>query len=290
MNKVASINKQNNKFIVTAIDEFESINYIDDMKTIMKVDYLIVVDDKVQIGDTYDPETENFINPEGNIVFCSMTDTKRIENLERKLNEEINKNNKSDNKTPDINNLSREEQYHYVIQQIKSDCERVILAGFDAFYPMDVKATPEERNSPEFWTNRPKRHYSLSLTKQEDLKETLAFIRMQNKEDRTTVLWRDDSLVMKEEYTVDSFVLLYNFLTGMITACKCKSDGLEQLVTNLYNAGENFLKVNWNTKLPEDIKNTVCNQINTITKSMKGENYLSHVSKIHYKDNTIEFC
>lgn len=286
MNIVASIIKKDDKFIVKAIDEFESLNYIDDMRVIMKVDYLIVVDDKVHVGDTYDPETDNFINPEGIIVFNSMTDTKRIELIERKLNEP------EPVEEFDINKLSRDEQYEYIIKQIKADCERVILTGFNCYCPIKPPASVDINNEEEmakFKASRKLLHYSLSLNKQKDLENTIMHIRRTKESDRDVVFWRDDSRVMLEKYSVEEFIALYNFLTGMITTCKIRSDGLEQYVTDKYNAGEDFIDINWNTKLPDDIISSMSEQINVLTRSRKAEYYLNHMSTINYKKGIIEF-
>lgn len=276
MSKVASIKKQDEKFVVTEINEFESIQFIDEMRRIMNVDYLIIVDSSVSIGDIYDPETEDFINSDNKIVFNSMNDTKRIAKLENILNEK--------NKKIDITKLPRDEQYEIIIKNIKADCERVILAGFDAVYPMSLT------NDESYDINTvEKRHYSLSINKQKDLEKNIEFIRKTPIENRNVVLYRDDSLSMLEEYTVDDFSLLYRFLSGMITACKIKSDGLEQLTTELYNSGDNFSKIDWNTMLPDRFKNKIIEQINFITRSDRGSFYYNHISKIDYENNVIIF-
>lgn len=292
MNRIAVIIKHEAtedseaKCEVKDIVEFESLGYISEMKVIMDCYDLIPVNDEVQIGDMFDEKTRDFLNKDGQIVFSAMTDLQRIEKLEHQLEEarnelrEARENGITSNK--DLSKMTRDEQYDYIINQIKSDCNKVITNGFDAYYPI---ASDIPDPVPEgYWDTKERRHYSLSTFKQQDLRDRLLNAMRQKDE---TVLWRDDSLTNLEEYLVKDFVVLANRLLAMIDACKVKSDFLEQLVKSKYDAGEVFTNVNWNTKLPNDLRDQAIMQINKLTRMERGRYLLRNIPTINYSDGTI---
>ena len=128
------------------------------------------------------------------------------------------------------------------IAEIKKMCESAIVAGVDA----DV-------------LDRGLLHYSLTQTKQDDIK-----VLMTNIQNGTTaVLWHDDSRVMHEIYTADQFTELYNIIFEHIITCKITSDGLEQYATDLAEAEDidTLISINWDTELPDYIQEQVDEQI-----------------------------
>lgn len=127
-------------------------------------------------------------------------------------------------------------------KEIKNSCEENIVKGFDA----DV-------------LGRGDLHYSLTLTKQNDLK-----VLMQNiLAGAESVLWHDDSKVMHEVYTAEQFKALYEIGYSFMIMCKIYSDGLEQMAVNYWdqNNEDEALKVVWGSKLSEDIQAIVDTQI-----------------------------
>lgn len=128
------------------------------------------------------------------------------------------------------------------ISEIKKSCESAIVSGTNA----DV-------------LGRGELHYSLTSTKQDDIKVLMSNI--QN--GATSVLWHDDSRVMHEVYTAEQFTLLYNIVYTHIITCKITSDGLEQYATDLASTQEvdKLKAITWETTLPDYIQIQVDEQI-----------------------------
>ena len=132
------------------------------------------------------------------------------------------------------------------ILEIKKSCESAIIAGTDA----DV-------------LGRGLLHYSLTQTKQDDIKVLMSNII----NGATSVLWHDDSRVMHEVYTAEQFTVLYNIVFTYIITCKITSDGLEQYATDLANAKDvdKLEAITWETVLPDYIQTQVDEQIALMT-------------------------
>lgn len=128
------------------------------------------------------------------------------------------------------------------IQEIKKSCEETIVSGFDA----DV-------------LGRGKLHYSLTLTKQDDLKVLYQNIQA----GAQSVLWHDDSRVMHEEYTAEQFLTLWNIGYSFMIMCKIYSDGLEQTAENMFDAKdqEGIENLHWGYELSDDVQAVVDTQI-----------------------------
>lgn len=295
MSHVAILDKQGEKYIVRDILEFQNVNYLHEMKNILKCDKLIIVKDDIKIGDTYDVNNNIFTDDSGNIKYNDNINTDKYLDIIEKKVEYISKlkDNLSDAaiNLKNLLKMDKDEALDFIIKNIKKDCETVITSGFDARYPMSINYDNTSKNITlnDYENLIEKRHYSLSIDIINELDNTFNILR-KSKDGSDIIYWKDDSLIMMEPYNCEDFKLLYSFLKRMVTTCRMYRDGLIQYATDLHDKNDiNFMRVNWNCTLPKYIKDKIFEILRVQLKTNNVEYFYSHISEINYSTGEVIF-
>ena len=248
MYKLAVIKRRNpDELFVVNVIEAASIENLDGLKETLAADYVINIPDGITIEKyyKYDPDNGRFFNLDGRQVWPLLTIDERLYNLEKAVDNYGISRIKVNEAIP---TLKRD----FIINVIKKLCENIITNGFD--YKISE--------------NEDKKHYALSSFKQKDLEST--YMSILNNPDINYVLWRDESIAIKEEYTKDQFVNLYEFLMTMIQACKVYSDFLEVSLNELNNIPNLLSEALATLMKPSDrAMETVVKYLNTYIKNNK---------------------
>ena len=104
-------------------------------------------------------------------------------------------------------------------------------------------------------------HYTLSEKNQADMRDLALMI----EQGANIVTWRDDSRVSHMIYTAQQFMTLYNSATQYILKCRFHSDGLEELLFSYSDDQIDLISnINWDTELPDNIKDKMNDLLNVM--------------------------